>query len=62
MRSLFILSLTLILLFSGACNEKGQVTAIDASALLHNNEKKLTEVIIYDVFSPPVANRIFIQS
>ncbi|HWJ89530.1 MAG TPA: vanadium-dependent haloperoxidase [Flavisolibacter sp.] len=32
--------------------------ATDAD-LLHRNEKQLTEVIIYDVFTPPVSSRIY---
>lgn len=43
------------------CSEKKKadpalLTDVD---LLHRNEKQLTEVIIYDVFSPPVSSRIY---
>ena len=45
-----------ILFFS--CKEKKKVTINDAE-LLHQNEDQLTQIIIYDVFSPPVAARIY---
>jgi hypothetical protein len=32
---------------------------IDEAAVLHENEDQLTNVIIYDVFTPPVASRIY---
>jgi hypothetical protein len=32
---------------------------IDEAAVLHENEDQLTQIIIYDVFSPPVASRIY---
>lgn len=46
----------IIFLFSCAGNKRGSV---DASALLHRNYYQLTKIIIYDVFSPPVASRIY---
>ena len=45
-----------ISLFS--CREEKKVTINDAE-LLHQNEDQLTQIIIYDVFSPPVAARIY---
>jgi hypothetical protein len=44
-----------------ACSERKKVDPILAAdpGLLHRNEKQLTEVIIYDVFSPPVSSRIY---
>ncbi|MDB5025072.1 MAG: vanadium-dependent haloperoxidase, partial [Mucilaginibacter sp.] len=36
--------------------EKGP---IDGATVLHQNEDQLTNVIIYDVFTPPVASRIY---
>jgi len=51
---LFIYSL---LLFS--CGEKKPATAIDEADLLFQNQNQLTKIIIYDVFSPPVAGRIY---
>ena len=47
------------LLFS--CKEKNKVAIVDAD-VLHENQFRLTEVIIYDVFTPPVASRIYVYS
>lgn len=44
--------------FTGCDTNKTNFNPDDAE-LLHHNENKLTEVIIYDVFSPPVASRIY---
>jgi hypothetical protein len=46
------------LLVAGCINHTNKTLPSDAD-LLHNNEKQLTEVIIYDVFTPPVAARIY---
>jgi hypothetical protein len=35
---------------------------IDSVDLLINNEDQLTQIIIYDVFTPPVASRIYVYS
>lgn len=35
---------------------------MDAAEVLHQNEDQLTQVIIYDVFTPPVASRIYVYS
>ncbi|MDB5133399.1 MAG: phosphoesterase, partial [Mucilaginibacter sp.] len=32
---------------------------INEAEILHSNEEQLTRVIIYDVFTPPVASRIY---
>ncbi|MGI4020326.1 MAG: vanadium-dependent haloperoxidase [Janthinobacterium lividum] len=39
--------------------KKTKITAIKEAELLHQNEDQLTQLIIYDVFSPPVASRIY---
>jgi hypothetical protein len=51
-----------VLIVSGwmGCSEKNKrTTALPGTELLHANQKKLTDLIIYDVFSPPVAARIY---
>jgi PAP2 superfamily len=45
-----------IVLFS--CSQKSQIKINDAD-VIHANVNKLTEIIIYDVFTPPVAARIY---
>ncbi len=44
-----------------ACN-KSKVDYLSDSEILHQNQDQLTEVIIYDVFTPPVASRIYAYS
>ncbi len=61
--SLFCLAL-IITCFS--CNQKQQQKAdtklLTDRNLLHNNMHQLTQVIIHDMFSPPVASRIYSYS
>ncbi|MDB5013399.1 MAG: phosphoesterase, partial [Daejeonella sp.] len=52
--------ITTIALFPG-CNKK-QSARINDADILHNNEDQLTQIIIYDVFTPPVASRIYSYS
>jgi hypothetical protein len=47
------------LLVSCTQNKPAPLNEVD---LLINNEDQLTQVIIYDVFSPPVASRIYVYS
>lgn len=44
-----------------ACGGK-KATSIDDAAVLHNNQDQLTQIIIYDVFTPPVSSRIYVYS
>lgn len=43
------------------CSRKGPAR-LDEAEILHQNQDMLTQVIIYDVFSPPVASRIYAYS
>jgi len=53
-----IVSLTILLLFS--CKEEKKEESIVISAEeLHASVDKVTEIMIHDIFSPPVASRIF---
>ena len=54
-----LVALSLVLL--QACSSK-KAAPIDPVKLLINNEDQLTQVIIYDVFTPPVASRIYVYS
>jgi PAP2 superfamily len=56
-RSAFFLSL-----FISSCNEQKKGMDVNDVNILHHNEDKLTEIIIYDVFTPPVASRIYVYS
>jgi len=50
----------LLLAISG-CQHKQSSKLTDAD-ILHQNQDQLTQVIIYDVFSPPVASRLYVYS
>lgn len=55
----FFIACLVILL--GNC-KKAETARLSAPDILHQNQDLLTEVIIYDVFSPPVASRIYVYS
>jgi hypothetical protein len=44
-----------------ACNQKKEMNLSDTD-ILHQNQDVLTNIIIYDVFTPPVASRIYLYS
>jgi len=48
-------------LLLSACHQKKALKLADAE-ILHQNQDLLTQVIIYDVFTPPVASRIYVYS
>jgi len=53
-----ILKLLLFAVLCWSCKNRS-VPVIDESEILHRNEDQLTKLIIYDVFNPPVASRIY---
>jgi hypothetical protein len=55
-KTLSILSLFIFLL---SCNNPKQTAMKQTDALPHQLEKKLTDIIVVDIFSPPVATRIY---
>ncbi|WP_026629288.1 vanadium-dependent haloperoxidase [Dyadobacter alkalitolerans] len=61
MRGRFTLHLLLILLFA---NYRVSIAAVAGPTprLLHRAEKNLTRVIVYDIFSPPAASRIYLYA
>ena len=58
--SVFFAFFLAILLVS--CLIKPKVDKIEPVNLLISNEDQLTQIIIYDVFTPPVASRIYVYS
>src|SRR5688572_16456493 len=42
-----------------SCTNRNETKLPEAAEVLHKNEKNLTDLIIYDIFSPPVAARIY---
>jgi hypothetical protein len=54
-----ILFLMLVLGAFTACRKEVNKAAVANPELLHTSVRKLTDVIIHDIFSPPVASRIY---
>jgi len=55
-----VILIILILITAGCKKEKSPM--LSDQDILHNNQDQLTQVIIYDVFSPPVASRIYVYT
>ncbi len=53
-----VLLLATGIFFYGCRNKPGELLP-QATEVLHQNERNLTALIIYDIFSPPVASRIY---
>ncbi|RYY61496.1 MAG: phosphatase PAP2 family protein [Chitinophagaceae bacterium] len=51
-----------ILLLVVSCRPDTKAFDVDNVEILHRNEDLLTRIIIYDVFTPPVAARIYVYS
>jgi hypothetical protein len=52
-----------LILLAGSCHtEKKRSPKLSDTDILHQNQDQLTQVIIYDVFSPPVASRLYVYS
>ena len=58
--SIYCLFFLSVFIFS--CKEQKRKIELNDVNILHDNENKLTEIIIYDVFTPPVASRIYVYS
>jgi hypothetical protein len=56
------LFLALVFLILVACNNNQSKQVVDDAAVLHQNEINLTDLIVYDIFSPPVASRIYVYT
>lgn len=51
----------IVLLFAVSCAAP-PATAPEPAEVLHQNQDQLTQIIIYDVFTPPVASRIYVYA
>lgn len=56
MKKLFI---PLMILFSFSCHEQKTALTLDTNDLQHVCVKRLTDIVVYDIFNPPVASRIY---
>ena len=59
MRSFKIIFAVLLAAIAISCTPKKKQPLMKDADVLHQNEDELTQVIIYDVFTPPVASRIY---
>ncbi len=59
MRSFKIVVVVACVIIMAGCAPKQKAAMLSDAAVLHANEDQLTQVIIYDVFTPPVASRIY---
>ncbi|MEB0262190.1 MULTISPECIES: vanadium-dependent haloperoxidase [unclassified Mucilaginibacter] len=59
MRSHKVLIAAVFCLLAVSCKQKQKIALKSDADVLHENVDQLTQVIIYDVFSPPVASRIY---
>ena len=59
-QSLIFIILSTLTVFS--CTQKRAGLSIDANTLQHQCVHRLTEIIVYDIFTPPVASRIYAYS
>ena len=57
----FFISFAFLMIIVISCN-KPEIKKLDSVEVLINNEDQLTQIIIYDVFTPPVASRIYVYS
>lgn len=55
----WITALSAVILFACGKTKKADITD---SEVVHNNQDQLTQIIIYDVFTPPVSSRIYVYS
>ncbi|MFD0792969.1 vanadium-dependent haloperoxidase [Mucilaginibacter litoreus] len=59
MKAIHILALVFICFLAVSCKQKQKIKLKSDTDVLHENVDQLTQVIIYDAFSPPVASRIY---
>ena len=57
-----IFAIAFILFFAMTACKQTKQAPLDKVDLIINNEDQLTQIIIYDVFTPPVASRIYVYS
>lgn len=58
----FILSIGFLFFICSCQPVQKQSRKLNDAEILHQNEDQLTQVIIYDIFSPPVASRLYVYS
>lgn len=62
-KTIFIFfSIALLFSFFSSCKQKKDILSIDGNGLQHQCVHRLTDVIVYDILTPPVASRIYAYS
>jgi len=61
MKRNLIIAATILTVALASCSGKKEVQISDID-ILHGNQDMLTQVIIYDIFTPPVASRLYVYS
>jgi hypothetical protein len=61
-KSLILMLFGFLFITSSCKTEKKISPQINNTDVIHQNEDQLTQVIIYDVFSPPVASRLYVYA
>jgi hypothetical protein len=61
MKNIYLL-LFITLVTNLCCKTKSTTQLPEAASVLNSNENNLTDLIIYDIFSPPVASRIYVYT
>jgi hypothetical protein len=56
-----LITLIIFIYSLSACNRK-EISRLPDTEILHQNIDQLTQVIIYDVFTPPVASRLYVYA
>jgi hypothetical protein len=56
-----VILISFVIFLISSCTRKQSLKLTDVD-ILHQNQDQLTQVIIYDVFTPPVASRIYVYS
>ena len=59
---IFFLSFVSIILFISSCKEEKKKLSVNLENLQNECVHRLTDIIVYDIFSPPVASRIYAYS
>ena len=59
---LIFFSIALLFSFFSSCKQKKDILSIDGNGLQHQCVHRLTDVIVYDILTPPVASRIYAYS
>lgn len=60
--AIWFFSIVFTLSLFSACKNKKAIVSINRNDLQHQCVHRLTEVIVYDIFTPPVASRIYAYS